>query len=94
MGCRWRRHVGIQRVPIRGVSLLRQPNEADLLEAFTSFDSNHDGFLSAAELSLAMESLGIPCTRAEADAKVAEADIDGDGLLDFEEFSRAVVASQ
>jgi Ca2+-binding EF-hand superfamily protein len=73
---------------------LRQPNQADLLEAFNNFDSNHDGYLSAAELSLAMESLGIPCTRAEADAKVAEADADGDGLLDFEEFSRAVVASQ
>lgn len=73
---------------------LRQPSEADLLKAFDSFDSNHDGYLSASELFLAMEALGIPCTRAEADAKVAEADADGDGILDFEEFSRAVVTSQ
>jgi Ca2+-binding EF-hand superfamily protein len=73
---------------------LRQPNEAQLLEAFNSFDSNHDGYLSAAELSLALEALGIPCTPAEADEKVREADLDRDGSVDFEEFARAVFASQ
>lgn len=75
------------------VWLRQPPDEADLLEAFKSFDSNHDGYLSPAELALAMQALGIPCTLAEAEEKVREADVNGDGVLEFEEFARTVAAS-
>ena len=73
---------------------MRQPlNEADLLAAFDSFDGNNDGFLSADELYRALNSLGLQCTRADADAKLQEADTDGDGMLTSEEFVRVVMAS-
>ena len=73
---------------------MRQPlNEADLLAAFESFDGNSDGFLSADELYRALNALGLQCTHADADAKLQEADTDGDGMLTSEEFVRVVMAS-
>src|SRR5438132_290683 len=73
---------------------MRQPlNEADLLAAFDSFDVDNDGLLSADELYRALNALGVPCTRAEADAKLQEADTDGDGKVTSDEFVHVMMAS-
>ena len=51
-----------------------------------SLDKNKDGFLSRSELKLAHRNL----TRAELDAVVGQADVDGDGKLTFEEVKQIV----
>ena len=51
-----------------------------------SLDKNKDGFLSRSELKLAHRNL----TRAELDAVIGQADVDGDGKLTFEEVKQIV----
>ena len=51
-----------------------------------SLDKNKDGFLSRSELKLAHRNL----TRAELDALIGQADVDGDGKLTFEEVKQIV----
>ena len=51
-----------------------------------SLDKNKDGFLSRSELKLAHRNL----TRAELDAVIGQADVDGDGKLTFEELKQIV----
>ena len=50
------------------------------------FDQNGDGLISETELHSTMTSLGEPLTRAEVRSMIREADIDGDGLINFAEF--------
>ena len=50
------------------------------------FDQDGDGLISEAELHSTMTSLGEPLTRAEVRAMIREADIDGDGFVNFAEF--------
>ena len=50
------------------------------------FDQDGDGLISATELQNTMTSLGEPITRAEVSAMIREADIDGDGFINFAEF--------
>ena len=74
---------------------MRQPlDETALRAAFDSFDHDGNGYLSSDELCRALNALGLPCTSADADAKLREADIDGDGAVNFEEFAKAVAASR
>lgn len=56
---------------------------------FAAFDKDADGRISAAELRLCMgAALGEDVAAKDAEALVASADADGDGLLDEEEFVR------
>ncbi|KFB42224.1 AGAP006622-PA-like protein [Anopheles sinensis] len=65
----------------------REPaNEKELYEAFKVFDKNGDGFLSVEELSDVMQNFGERLTPQELQDLLAEADIDGDGKINYEEF--------
>uniref|UniRef100_K4AMK2 EF-hand domain-containing protein n=1 Tax=Setaria italica TaxID=4555 RepID=K4AMK2_SETIT len=56
---------------------------------FAAFDKDADGRISAAELRLCMgAALGEDVAAKDAEALVASADADGDGLLDGDEFAR------
>ncbi|XP_060606890.1 calmodulin-beta-like [Ruditapes philippinarum] len=61
--------------------------EADLREAFKVFDKDGDGFICAKELRVVMTSLGEKLTDKEVDDMLKEADINGDGKIDFDEFA-------
>ena len=50
------------------------------------FDQNGDGLISETELQSTMTSLGEPITRAEVRSMIREADIDGDGFINFAGF--------
>ena len=52
------------------------------------FDRDGDGLISEEELRLTMNNLGEPLTEAEVKSMIAEADMDGDGKINFQEFSR------
>jgi len=60
--------------------------EEELREAFKIFDKDEDGFISPAELKFVMTNLGEKLTDEEIDDMIREADFDGDGLINYEEF--------
>ena len=60
----------------------------ELREAFGVFDRDHDGHISKAELRHVMISLGEKLTDEEVEEMIAEADLDGDGQVNFDEFVR------
>ena len=62
--------------------------EEEMLEAFQIFDADGNGNISADELRQIMENLGERLTQEEVEDMVKEADIDGDGQINYEEFVR------
>ncbi|PVD26761.1 hypothetical protein C0Q70_14439 [Pomacea canaliculata] len=59
-------------------------SEEEIREAFRVFDKDGNGFISAAELRHVMTSLGEKLTDEEVDEMIREADIDGDGQVNYE----------
>ncbi|CAN1270887.1 Calmodulin-like protein 8 [Linum perenne] len=65
-----------------------QENVGDeLKEAFKVFDRDQDGFISPNELREVMMDLGEKLTEAEAEQMIREADSDGDGKVNYDEFA-------
>lgn len=58
--------------------------EEEIKESFRVFDKDGNGFISAAELQHVMKSLGEQLTDDEIEDMIREADINGDGQVDFE----------
>jgi Ca2+-binding EF-hand superfamily protein len=58
--------------------------EEDLKEAFKVFDNDNNGFISQSELRLVMVNLGEKLTDDELKEMILEADIDGDGQVNYE----------
>ena len=54
------------------------------LPYFQVFDKNGDGYISASELRHVMTTLGEKLTDDEVDEMIREADIDGDGKVNYE----------
>merc|ERR1712151_427786 len=66
--------------------------EEELIEAFKVFDRDGNGFISAAELRHVMTNLGEKLTDEEVDEMTREADVDGDGQINYEEFVKMMMA--
>ncbi|XP_012262941.1 neo-calmodulin-like isoform X5 [Athalia rosae] len=60
--------------------------EDELREAFRVFDKNNDGLISSTELRHVMTNLGDKLSEEEVDDMIKEADLDGDGMVNYEEF--------
>ena len=58
--------------------------EEEIRQAFSVFDRNGDGLISASELHHVMSNLGEKLTDAEVSEMMREADTDGDGQINFE----------
>eukprot|EP01018_Ginkgo_biloba_P008250 Gb_30717 [translate_table: standard] len=67
-------------------------SEEELKEAFKVFDKDQNGFISAAELRHVMTNLGEKLTDEEVDEMIREADVDGDGQVNYEEFVKMMLA--
>ena len=67
-------------------------NEEEIVEAFKVFDKNGDGYLSHAEMRHVMGNLGEKLTDEEVEEMVAEADVDGDGSVNYEEFVKMMMS--
>jgi calmodulin len=66
-------------------------SEEELKEAFRVFDKDQNGFISAAELRHVMTNLGEKLTDDEVDEMIREADVDGDGQINYEEFVKMMM---
>ena len=59
-------------------------SEEEIREAFRVFDRDGNGYISASELRHVMTNLGEKLTDDEVDEMIREADIDGDGQVNYE----------
>ncbi|XAR63678.1 hypothetical protein NMG60_11023703 [Bertholletia excelsa] len=62
-----------------------------LKEAFSVFDIDKNGSISAEELQNVLRSIGEECSIAECRKMISGVDSDGDGSVSFEEFKRMMV---
>ncbi|KAF9527228.1 EF-hand [Crepidotus variabilis] len=60
--------------------------EEEMRQAFKVFDKDGNGFISVSELKEVMKNLGENLTAAEIDLMMKEADVSGDGQVDYPEF--------
>lgn len=63
----------------------------EIKEAFKIFDRDGNGYIDAKELKQVVTRLGQVLTSDEADEFMLEADLDGDGKLDYNEFVRMML---
>jgi calmodulin len=66
-------------------------SEEEIKEAFKVFDKDGNGFISSAELRHVMTNLGEKLTDEEVDEMIREADVDGDGQINYDEFVKMMV---
>jgi len=64
----------------------KTPNKRDLLKAFKKIDVNNDGFITHDELFKILTKRGERMTKAEVKSMMDDADCNGDGKLDYDEF--------
>jgi len=67
-----------------------QDQTEDLREAFRIFDKNRSGYIEAKEIIAVTTTLGEGLTKEELEQFMAEADIDGDGKLNYDEFVKVM----
>ncbi|XP_036338060.1 calcium-binding protein E63-1 isoform X2 [Rhagoletis pomonella] len=63
----------------------------DLIAAFRVFDRDGNGFITRDELQTAMEMIGEPLSEAQLTQLLAIADLDQDGRINYEEFTRLLL---
>lgn len=68
--------------------------DEELREAFKVFDKDQDGLISAAELRHVMANIGERLTDEEVGEMISEADVDGDGQINYEEFVKCMMAKK
>uniref|UniRef100_A0A8P0NV50 EF-hand calcium-binding domain-containing protein 11 n=2 Tax=Canis lupus familiaris TaxID=9615 RepID=A0A8P0NV50_CANLF len=76
---------------------LKEGQIADFKEIFSLldkdvFDKDGNGYISAVELHHVMTNSGVKLTDEEVDEMIKEADTDGDGRVNYEEFVQMVTA--
>ena len=67
--------------------------EEEVINAFRVFDKEGNGLIASAELKHIMMTIGDKMTEEEADEMVNVADFDEDGMINYEEFVRIMIAS-
>jgi Ca2+-binding EF-hand superfamily protein len=73
-------------VALMGQKFQNRDTEEELQLAFKVFDKNNDGFISHSELKQMMHNLGENLTDDQIAEMIREADIDGDGQINYNEF--------
>ena len=73
----------------KGLELEEKENE--VVEAFRVFDREGNGFINAAEIRRVMTNLGDKLNDEEVDEMIREADLDGDGQVNYEGTLHALI---
>jgi serine/threonine-protein phosphatase 2B regulatory subunit len=66
----------------------------EVKEAFREFDLDKNGFVGAAEIAHVLQSMGEKATDDEVDEMILMADLDGDGQISLDEFSKLINSFQ
>ncbi len=66
--------------------------EEEIINAFRVFDKDGNGLIGSSELRHIMTTLGDKLTEDEVEMMIREADVDGDGYINYEEFVRMMMA--
>ena len=69
-------------------------NEVHLKEAFALFDQTGDGFISSEEMRRLMINVGEPVTIEDVNGLISEVDLNDDGVIDYEEFTKVVTSEK
>ncbi|XP_046582415.1 uncharacterized protein LOC124289793 [Haliotis rubra] len=67
-------------------------SEEEIKEAFKVFDKESKGYLTSEELRHIMTTMGEKLTHEDVDDMIREADLDGDGKIDYLEFSKMLAS--
>ena len=71
---------------------MKEGNTEDaLIEAFRKFDRDGNGKISSYELKYVMKMKGMELNDQEIQTLIQEADTDGDGYIDYQEFARIMM---
>ena len=73
-----------------GLKMDEANREAELQEAFRLFDKDSNGLISAEELRHVMKNLGENLTDGDIGEMMREADTDGDGQINYDEFVKVM----
>lgn len=68
-----------------------QDSEQELKDAFAVFDINKDGEISGSEIKAVMKQLGQHLENDEVDLIISEADVDGNGNINYDEFVKIMM---
>ncbi len=79
-------------VVLMGKKSKEQDTEDEVINAFRVFDKDGNDTISSTELRHIMTTIGDKLTDDEVDAMISEADIDGDGTINYVEFVRMMMA--
>merc|ERR1712226_913094 len=69
-----------------GLKMEAESAEDEIREAFQVFDGDGNGFINRQELACVMSNLGETLSAAEIQTMIDQADLDGDGQINYEEF--------
>lgn len=78
--------------PLMSEKIKEIDSENDIVGAFKVFDIEGKGFITAHELRHVMTNLGEKLTEKEVNEMVREADIDGDGVINYEDFVKTMMS--
>lgn len=67
--------------------------ESELIKAFELYDEDGGGTITRDEIKKIIDLIGEDMTESEIEELVREADIDGDGEIDYKEFVRLILSS-
>uniref|UniRef100_A0A7E4ZS23 Calmodulin n=1 Tax=Panagrellus redivivus TaxID=6233 RepID=A0A7E4ZS23_PANRE len=73
-------------VSMMSKKMKQSEDDRELKEAFQVFDTDRDGYITAPELGVIMRNLGENLSEKEICEMIHEADLDGDGKVNFDEF--------
>ncbi|KAF1805048.1 hypothetical protein V8B55DRAFT_1494868 [Mucor lusitanicus] len=68
--------------------------EEGVLKVFEMLDTDHDGQLTGEDLKRGVSLFGNSVTEADVEEMMASADVDGDGLINYEEFLKVMTPSK
>ncbi|XP_063681917.1 calmodulin-like [Bolinopsis microptera] len=67
--------------------------EDDLKDAFKVFDQDNNGYIDAVELQTILSNMGENLPMDQVEDMIREADLNGDGLIDYEEFIKMMTCN-
>jgi calmodulin len=68
--------------------------DEDIKAAFIVFDRNNDGFVTAEEMKEVLSKFDLSTSAEEIEDMIKSADVDGDGMLSFDEFSNLMKTTE